>query len=193
MKNPISLIEQSIQDATEKGDPNAELLFLATSNVDAQPSVRTLLLRAVTGRSIFILFSRFHQKWQDLQETGNYEVLLWYPSIGHQYRIRGTFRELSPAEIEARWRDLPDMIKAVDLAYDADLKPGIPIDSPDIFRNRVNALKEDVSASPPPSHLIGAWLDVTFVEFLGASMDRLHDRTQFHWQDGQWLEQDVIP
>ncbi len=158
MKNPISLIKQSIHSTTEKGDPNAEVLFLATSSATSQPSVYTLLLRAITDLSIFILFSRFHQKWQDLQETGNYEVLLWYPSIGHQYRIRGTLREISQNEIETKWRTLPDAIKAVDLAYDDNLKPSAPIDSPDVFRARMNVLNEDVSASTPPPHLIGASL-----------------------------------
>ena len=52
---------------------------------------------------------------------------------------------------------------------------------------------EDAAGASPPLHFIGVWLEVDFVEFLGESTDRLHDRTQFYWKNDQWDEQEIIP
>lgn len=193
MRNPISAIERSIKLATEQGDPNAELLFLATSGADSQPGIRTLLLRDIADRSFLILFSKFHQKWQHLQETGNFEVLLWYPLIGHQYRLQGSVRILPYEEVNLNWKKTPDFAKAVDLSYGEGAKPGDPIDSAEVFRSRVRACDRDISNSSAPPHFTGAWLEANFIEFLGASQDRLHDRTQFRWDNGSWSDREVIP
>jgi len=193
MSHPVSLIETSIAGAAANADRNAEFLFLATSGSASQPGVRTLRLRAIVDRSFLIFCSKFHTKWHHLLETRKYEVLLWYPSMGHQYRIRGTFREASPTETDLYWREQPDFSKRVDLAYEESCKPRQCIESAESFRSRVRAITEDVAASSRPWHFVAVWLDAEFIEVLNESRDRLHDCTQFHWRNGQWDAQAVVP
>jgi pyridoxamine 5'-phosphate oxidase len=190
-------IQQSIHAAQQQGgDLNAGLLFLATASATGQPSVRTLLLRKIVDRRLLILFSKYHGKWRDFQENEQFEVLLWYASIGHQYRIRGHYRLTEADDVRACWDQQPPAIKRVDMSYDREaLAPGSPTTTADGFRQQVEALPDEVVASaPPPDHVVAAWLEATHVERIATSpADRLHDRVQYMWADQSWQAQSVIP
>jgi pyridoxine/pyridoxamine 5'-phosphate oxidase len=197
--DPMEQIQQSRQAA--QGDGNAGLLFLATASASGQPSVRTLLLRKIVDRRLLIVFSKYHGKWKDLRDNHEqFEVLLWYPSIGHQYRIRGHFRLAEAADLKACWEQQPPAIKRVDMSYNKTeaLAPGdATTDQAVSFRQRVEALSEDaVASAPPPDHVVAAWLEATNIERVVTSpADRLHDRVQHVWaaDDQTWQAQSVIP
>lgn len=194
MSNPIEYIRKSIASAQQANDRNAGLLFLATASTDGQPSVRTLLLRKIENRSLLILFSKHHQKWLELKINPQYEVLLWYPSIGHQYRIRGRYQAAEDADLVTCWNAQPASIKRVDLGYGGDFIPGQPTDNVSDFHDHTGAfLEKQAAAAPPPDHVVAAWLTATYVERMVESVDRLHDRVQYVWRNNVWHSQKLIP
>ncbi len=196
--NPFDILDASRTDALELGDPNANLIFLATSDAAGQPSVRTLILEHIAERSLLILINRLQPKWADLQATGKYEVLLWYPLLQHQYRLRGTLREASPATLRTTWQRRPTPHKLADLAYSEAWRPSAPINAIDDFRAEVEAARTRYPDNPPrenaSKHSVAVWLEATAVEvLLGSVADRLHDRRLYEWQHGAWASHALIP
>ena len=195
--NPFDTLNRSRADALARSDPNANLLFLATSDAAGQPSVRTLILEHVAERSLLILINRLQPKWADLQATGKYEVLLWYPLLQHQYRLRGTVREASPETLRATWQRRPAPHRLADLAYSEAWRPSGRVASLDDFRGEVDAVRGRYPGDLPhteASNSVAVWLEATLVEvLLGSVADRLHDRRRYQWQHGEWTSHALIP
>jgi len=87
----IQTFKSNWQKAKSLNDPNAECCSFATVSSDGQPAVRTLVLREVTEDSFIIFVSGTSPKWGELQCTERYELLMLWPTLMIQYRIRGSF------------------------------------------------------------------------------------------------------
>ena len=134
----------------------------------------------------------------DLQATGKYEVLLWYPLLQHQYRLRGTLREASPTTLNATWQRRPTPHKLADLAYSERWRPSGRIESLADFRTEVDGARGRYPDDPPrveaSKNSVAVWLEATSVEvLLGSVEDRLHDRRHYQWQGDAWTSYALIP
>ena len=195
--NPMTLLEDSRRRAKVQGDPNAALCALATVGADGQPGVRMMIVQAVVDRAIGMVFTDSHLKWQQLQETGRYEILVWLPSLMHQYRISGIFEEMERQAVAKFWLQKPRQHRLMDLFESEVYAPGTPISSQAQFLEAVETLtaqSPNLSESASlPEHLIGAWFIAQAVDVLWASPDRLGERWRFQFEGETWQQTLVIP
>ena len=193
--NPLHQLAEANARATSHQDPNAPFGALATASPDAIPSVRTVIVHDIGEVAIFIAVSRLHGKWHDLDTSGRFELMLWYPVLSEQYRVSGHV-EIAPAEqSDAYWQTLPRAVQLLDRTYqDFGIAPGDTLDSLDTLQDYVAQTDERYPDSvPTPEHVAGLSLVAETVEGLIASPDRLHTRKKYWLEQGTWRESLIVP
>ena len=115
--NPINIFRENRAEARLRGDPSADYCTLATVSEDGQASTRTLVLREVTERGFVVFVNATSPKWQQLTGTNQPEMLVFWPSLMQQYRIRGELEIMPEAKIRHHWSKKPHPAKLVDHFY----------------------------------------------------------------------------
>jgi pyridoxamine 5'-phosphate oxidase len=193
--NPLQQLADAKMRAIQTDDPNAPFGALATASPDGQPSVRTVIVHAITDTALFIAVSRLHRKWHDMETNGRFEMMLWYPVLSEQYRVKGHVEPAPAAQADSYWQKLPREVQLLDRTYeDARLSPGDTLANLDVLKNHVQetALRYP-NEVPTPDHVAGLHLVAEEVEALIASTDRLHTRQRFWLEDNIWQESLIVP
>ena len=106
-ENPIRQFEQWFQQAvkTEIAEPTA--MSLATVNKMGEPSVRTVLLKAVEERGFVFCTNYDSRKGHELAENANAALLFFWKELERQVSIRGLTRKVPTEESEAYFKVRP--------------------------------------------------------------------------------------
>ncbi len=154
------------------GDTMAHRCFLATLSGAGQPAVRTLVLRGVDAGRIELFFSKTSAKWRDLLDNQRYELLVYWPTIVCQYRIRGGFKQIPFKALAASWKQKSADGKLLDLYYQKAQPQGSPVADESAFVELIRSIREDVgdfSAVEAPPTITGILLEPSRVERLDLS------------------------
>ncbi|MBC2607936.1 pyridoxamine 5'-phosphate oxidase family protein [Pelagicoccus albus] len=193
----LSLLDELIlefQSAKDASEPNAFLGSLATCDSSGQARVRTVVIHELTAKGLLLVASEFHQKWRQLSANPKAEIMLWWPSLGLQYRITGKCISQSPDVASARWSQLPPSVRRLDLAYGDGFIPGQAIESIEKVSETVAERSEGKSIETTPSHVRAILFEPEEIERLKTSpSDRQHDRRRATLIDGQWHCQQLVP
>ena len=196
-KNPLETFNADWQQARALNDPNAAYCFLATASKDGQPSVRTLVLREVTDQAFVIFMNNTGPKWQQLQSTKRYELLVFWALPMLQYRIRGTFREIPPDQMKQNWVHKDYHFKLLDHYYLKFHAQSSLIPDRAHFLEDIESLKNeypDPEEVPFPANIRGLQLMADHVEeWRGSPEDRLHERYLYRVENGQWIQRVMVP
>ena len=218
---PTQLLIADRQRALAASDPCANLLYLATVDGDGA-QVRTLLVRdivahapapqpgdggAISSICIIVQISTTSPKWRQLQENSSYELLVHYPTIPVQYRLRGSY-ELRPNEESlAQWNAKRSDARALDTLYEQ-----VPQSAPlprdyDLARESSRARQlvegnDGVGSLAMPEHIVG-------VGFVPQSLERWSveearrdavqgqsvgvTRERFDWVAQRWVRTRLMP
>lgn len=194
--DPIAEIIISRQKAINLNDVCAAVCSLATVAVDGSPRVRVMNLRTISERSFELHCSEQSGKWQELMHSPAYELLIWWPSVARQYRVRGELEIMPQSLVEQSWLRAPYLFKLLDRFYE-DYQPlGSPIQNQDVIISALNSLKikypneQDV---PPPSHLKGFYSKACWIETLYIDHLRVHERHNYSWTDNHWHHDLLVP
>lgn len=196
MQNPIEKFKESWQQAKTLNDPNAAFCSLATVSTQGQPSVRTLVLRDVTEESFIVFFNDTSPKWDQLQQSKQFEILIFWPSLMVQYRIRGIFKEMAIEEMKWNWNRKPYHAKLVDHFYTRYQPQSSVISSREKFLEGIETLKQefpDDKKVPFPETIKGISFKATYLEEWCESKDRLHERHLYILKGDQWSQQVLVP
>lgn len=198
--DPLGEIRRERERARALGDPNADLCCLATSDAGGHPALRMLVLREVTERSLAVFFSRSSPKFEHLASSGRWELLLFWPSIKRQFRLRGTHEEIASEEIRANWLRRPRGSQLLD-HYHARVAPqSTPVPSRDELLAGMTRLEAELTDEsdpseelPFPSTATGFRLVPHRIESWAESPDRVHDRRLWTLVEGVWTVQTLVP
>ncbi|MEH6515921.1 MAG: pyridoxamine 5'-phosphate oxidase family protein [Halioglobus sp.] len=197
MRNPIEIFDENWEKAKSLGDSNAPFCSLATVSNTGQASVRTLVLREVTEDSFVIFVSDTSPKWDHLEHSKQFELLVFWPSLMQQYRIRGELSELSTPTMERHWAKKPYDSKILDHFYVGVQPQTSPIDSRESLLAGIDALKRQYPSDqdiPFPNSAKGVSIKATYIETWHSSdSDRLHERHLYLLSEGQWERQVLVP
>ncbi|MEM6429317.1 MAG: pyridoxamine 5'-phosphate oxidase family protein, partial [Deinococcota bacterium] len=137
--NPLQQLADAKARATHTNDPNAPFGALATTSPEGQPSVRTVIVHGISDTALFIAVSRLHRKWQDMQTNGRFEMMLWYPVLSEQYRVKGHVEPAPAIQADAYWQKLPREVQLLDRTYeDVNIAPGDTLTSLELLKQHVN-------------------------------------------------------
>ncbi len=194
--NPIELIRQSRTEARKLGDANADLCFLALADNTGRASIRTLVLRDIGETDFTIFINQTSPKWKLFSSGADYELLLWYPSRQHQYRIRGSAAPLDPNIVGKNWLRRPQGSKYLDYVYEEFAPQSSELTSREQLTTEVQRLKEAYKGDEmtAPSKVAGMTLIADQIELLDLNHeDRIHSRQLFNFTDDEWLVTELVP
>jgi len=194
--NPIQLIVDDRTLARTGSDPNADLCFLATADEKGKPYVRTLVLREITDNRFTLYLNNTSPKWQHLSANGDFQLLLFYPTMLRQYRLTGDMQILDGLAVSENWKNRPPGSKYLDHYYKENIQ-GSVLDSREQLTRGISELKSmypDPDQLNAPAHAMGIELVISSIDRLDLSMpENLHDRRLYLLSNNEWSEQVVVP
>ncbi|HZM31930.1 MAG TPA: pyridoxamine 5'-phosphate oxidase [Acidimicrobiales bacterium] len=154
------------------GDPNA--MVVATATPDGQPSVRTVLLRAVDGDGFVFYTNRDSRKGRELAANPRAALLFPWHALGRQVIVEGPAVPVDDATSDAYWSTRP---RGSQLAALASPQSRPVPDRADLDRRwaALEAAHEGRDV-PRPADWGGIRVTAERVEFWQGRERRLHDR-----------------
>lgn len=175
-------------------EPNA-MIVASVGGVDgaAQPSARTVLLKAYDARG-FVFYTNYEsRKGRDI--AANPHVCLvfpWFP-MQRQVVVSGSVTRVSRDETQAYFATRPRESQLGAWASPQS-RPVANRDALRTLYQQVAARFAEVDEVPPPPHWGGLRVRPASVEFWQGRVGRLHDRLRYVEQDGGgWAVQRLAP
>ncbi|NVO09228.1 MAG: pyridoxamine 5'-phosphate oxidase [Bacteroidales bacterium] len=170
-------------------EPNA--MIIATSTRDGKPSARVVLLKQFDNTG-FSFFTNYHsRKALDLDQNPYASLVFFWPELERQVRIEGTISKVSDTESDNYFNSRPEGSKIA--AWASQQSQIIPnrkhIESLQVdFQN--NFLGKTINR---PSNWGGYLLCPSLFEFWQGRPNRLHDRVQYSFANGDWAIERLAP
>ncbi len=188
--DPLRILSDDRAHAANLRDPLCDRCFLATVNDDGNPQVRTLVLRDVEGR-MGIFANGSSPKCQQVANSSTVSILMYFESIGVQYRMQTELNPMSAELVQEMWQKRPDVSKKLDYLYES-----YPQSSSARNREQLLSLLDQMPVPRvAPMTAKGFYFEpVHSVErLLLDPSDRLHDRTLFERLEDSWKAQHLVP
>lgn len=199
MLEPLEEIADARHHATKMNDPMADLCVLATVDAEGLPSARVLVLREISREGIEVMVSALSPKYRALEATGHYELVLFWKSVGRQFRLRGRYTVLPPEEGQKYWDHKRHTSKLLEYFYEEIQEQSTPMAERTVLVDGIDGLKKrfpDPAAIPIPESARVIRFEPTRIElWTGSEKDRLHRRweaTRDAGEDG-WSRRMLVP
>ncbi|MXW53208.1 MAG: hypothetical protein F4X44_08740 [Gammaproteobacteria bacterium] len=188
--DPLRILSDDRAHAASLRDPLRDRCFLATVNEDGNPEVRTLVLRDVEG-CMGIFANGSSPKCQQVGNSSTVSILMYFESIGVQYRVQTELRPMATEIVQEMWQKRPDVSKKLDYLYET-----FPQSSSARNREQLLSLLEEMPVPRvAPMTAKGFYFEpVHSVErLLLDQSDGLHVRTLFERVEESWRAQQIVP
>lgn len=198
MNDPIDILLDSFEQALAvEQHNNARYATLTTLDESGFPVSRTVTIREMTREGIAIYISEQSPKMTHLRLNSIYELLLFWPSLLRQFRLRGRYEVLSSESQREAWRKKTYAGKLYDLFQAFEQPQSSILPSREAYLARAEGLRArfpEQAELAMPEVAVTLRLIPDYVESWFASMeDGLHDRRLFRLMDGQWIHQVLVP
>ncbi len=188
MSDPFALFKAWFADAQSESEPHA--MALATEH-EGQPSVRMTLLRSFDERG-FVFYTNYQsRKGSELAMNPRAAILFYWHPLHRQVRIEGRVERTTPEESDAYFAGRERAKQLSAWASDQSQE----IESRVALIERLQKVEKEFEGRhvPRPPHWGGYRLIPDAFEFWQGYPDRLHDRTLFVLQDGEWRTSVLMP
>lgn len=166
-------------------------MTLATASPDGIPSARVVLLKQVDARGFVFYTNLKSQKGQELRDNPVASLCFYWDQMGWQVRATGKIEYVTDEEADAYFasRARRSQLGAWASQQSSDLE------SYDLLIQRLEdaeARFEGKEVARPP-HWSGVRVIPQRVEFWEGLPNRLHKRTVFEADAGQWKKKTIYP
>ena len=188
----LEQFERWLADAVAAGITEPNAMVLATADVEAAPSARTVLLKGVDARG-FVLFTNLGSR-KGAQAAANPRAALTFPWIDLQRQVcvTGRVERVADAEADGYFASRP---RGSQLGAHAS-----PQSSVVGARGELEQRLEELAARwpegtpvPRPAHWGGLRVVPDGVEFWQGRPNRLHDRLRFRAVGAGWVVERLAP
>jgi pyridoxamine 5'-phosphate oxidase len=181
-KDPFEQFRTWLDEAlnAQLSEPNA--MILSTVSPDGSPSSRVVLIKGLDPQGIVFYTNYESLKGRQIAQNPKASLLFFWPELERQVRIEGTLAKVSSQESDAYFhsRPLESRIGAWASAQSQ------PISSREALAAAFDHFREQLGPQPArPDHWGGYRLSPSRFEFWQGRPSRLHDRIEFHAQDGE--------
>lgn len=187
----IDRFNAAMHEARRVGEAEPTAMVLATSDGKGFVTSRTVLLKALDPEGFVFFTNLASTKGTQLQACPRAAATFLWKSTLSQVQLVGTVRQVSDAEADAYFstRDRGSQVGAW-----ASLQSQ-PLDRRETLERRVHEFDERYHGRevPRPPYWSGFRLQPERVEFWHGRAYRLHDRTLYQWQDGDWAVSKLYP
>jgi len=192
LSNPIEQFQRWFDEArhAEVLEPNA--MVLATIGDDGFPSSRVVLLKDIKP-SGFSFFTNYHsKKGQAMAKQKKVSLLLFWPELQRQVRVEGWAEKLSSEDSDEYFASRPrgSRIGAV-----ASPQSQV-ISDRKMLETRVDELTAEYADNVTierPAFWGGYLVSPLRMEFWQGRSNRLHDRIEYVFRQGDWIIQRLAP
>lgn len=187
-RDPLPLARQWLEQAHSIVPKNPWAMALGSVSADRRPSVRYVLLKALSEAGGFIVFYTNYasRKAQELESTGNAAAALYWPEAGRQLRFEGRIERSPRAESDAYFASRPRPSQLNAWASEQSR----PIASPEAMTDRLETAAGNFPGDtviPRPDGWGGYRLLLAAVEFWVEGQDRFHERLRYdRAANGEW-------
>ena len=186
----IQSLSAAYQRALDTGRRNMNAMSLATVNRDGHPSIRTVLLKELSGDGLVFFTDERSRKGRDLAECPHASVCMYWEPIEEQIRVDGRVERLPKDLTEADFLARPPQGQLLI----ANSHQSAALQSIEEFRARIEASEASISESiPVPSYWAGYRLVPSYIETWRGRRDRIHERVAYERIDGGWTKQLLEP
>ncbi len=190
-EHPSDLFGAWFSGALEAGLAEPHAFILATADVGARPSARTVLMRETTRRGIVFYTNYQSRKGGELAANPRAAgVFLWLP-LHRQVRLEGRVEKVSPERSDQYFRSRPPGSRLAAVASpQSDAAPDRAW-----LEKRMDELWKRFpdGEAPRPSHWGGYRLIPDRYEFWQGRPSRFHDRFEYRLVEGGWVAERLAP
>lgn len=190
--DPIQMFQRWFQDAIAMGLPEPNSLSLATVDAEAQPWLRTVLLKLYDERG-FVFYTNYEScKARHMEANPRVALLFPWVALARQVKITGTAERISTAESLKYFATRP---RGSQIGAWASPQSQV-ITSRSLLEAKVDEIKRKFSHGevPLPSFWGGYRVTPATIELWQGRESRLHDRFRYTRQaDGGWAIERLAP
>lgn len=189
--NPISQIEQWLDDAAKAECLEHSAIILSTASAEGAPSSRIVLLKKIDHEGLYFFTNYNSRKAQQIAANNKGALLLFWPELERQVNIEGSIEKCS-AELSDFYfdsRPLESRISAVVSQQsqevknrDAMIKPWQEV----LERTKIGGITR-------PDYWGGYLLKPSRIEFWQGGANRFHDRILFEKNSKEWTTRRLMP
>lgn len=190
-KKPLEFFREWFADAENSEPGLAEAMTLATSDQTGMPSARMVLLKEATEKGFVFYTNLESQKGLELAENPKVALVFHWKSLKRQVRISGVVEPVSELEADAYFssRARGAQIGAWASHQSRPMKSQF-----DLEKNVAKfTAKFGVSKVSRPPNWSGFCVIPTVVEFWEERPFRLHRRTLYRLENGNWSVSYLFP
>ena len=194
MKSEIRLNEY-YKKAMSLRDPMTSNVTFTSLDENQNPVSRILTIRNIEGDRISFVINDKSPKAGQLQRNKKHEILIYWPSINVQYRIRGKIVFHKNKEMKEQWIKKSKTSKIMDNYHLKMRAQTSEVESYEKLKQEVELIKNSgIDEMNPPSEITMMVVEMEYVEqWIGSSSDRIHERSLFTKSDGQWSKKTLVP
>jgi len=182
--DPIRQFERWYSQAIDSGIAEPNAMSLATVDANAQPWLRTVLLK-LYDESGFVFFTNYESaKAQQIAVNNRVSLLFPWVALGRQLKISGTAEKIPAVESMKYFASRP---RGSQIGAWASPQSQV-ISSRSLLDAKVDEIKRKFARGniPLPSFWGGFRVRPFEIEFWQARDNRLHDRFVYTEDDGGW-------
>lgn len=193
MIDPLALLANDRNRARGAADPWANLCVLSTVDPAGNPQSRVVVLRDIEQR-LAVFINGTSPKHAQLPNSNHHAVLVYFASLGVQYRLTVVFESVPDTIVRKSWLERPRIPKVMDWLYEQGRAQSSEVDSREIIVDRFKELDGTLPGSvDAPSQAVGYYLLVEQVERLELAGDRIHSRQRYRRMGSRWQHKELIP
>lgn len=186
----IERLRDALERASATGRRNMNAMSLATVGPSGAPSIRHVLLKSIDHAGLCFFTDARSEKARDLAANARASVCFYWEPIEEQARVDGLVERLSDVEVAADFAARPRAGQVM-ISVSAQSRP---LES--LARLRAEAARAEATLPDPvpcPPDWIGFRLVPTRIEHWQGSRDRVHTRTVWSENRGEWREGLLYP
>lgn len=182
---PMALLADWLDRATEQGVREPRALALATADHRGRPSSRILAINRLTEHGIVFITHSGSRKGRDLAANPYASGVLYWRETSQQITLAGPVRLLPRAEAEELWAARAVFTHPM-TTVSRQSEPVRDLEHFEQIRARALQLATPARALPCPPTFVGFCLEPDAVEFWANGTDRLHERLRYERTDSGW-------
>jgi len=192
LEDPVELFKIWMSEAEKNEINDANALSLATTGINNEPSVRMVLLKALSEKGFVFYTNLKSPKSEDLKNNPKAAMCFHWKSLQRQIRVEGSIKKISEEEADLYFNSRPYESRIGAWASD---QSKVMSDRKE-FLNKIEEFKikyKDEKNLPRPQHWSGWCLNPFSVEFWLGDQFRIHERLKYNKVSNKWKKEILYP